>query len=115
MNNVSFKANVEGLPSDLKVVSMIFASKTKQDSRHTLIKREGKDELGRDVFELRKDDKKTAVYGTEFNPTNEVDAFKKLLKIFHMLKIYEAENFIRSSKISKERKVKEEQFNAEPD
>lgn len=115
MENVSFKARVEGLPSNLDVVTTAFAMKTRNDTKHTLVKKQGQDDMGRDVFELKKDGRKTAEYATEFNTTDESEALTKLTKIFGMLKIYEAQAFIRDSKIEKQRRIKEEQYHSEPE
>lgn len=115
MNTISFKARVEGLPSNLDVVANAFQMKTRNDTKHTLVKKQGQDDMGRDVFELKKGGRKTAEYATEFNIDDEIGALTKLTKIFSMLKIYEAQAFIRDSKIEKQRRIKEEQYHSEPE
>lgn len=115
MNNLSFKAGVEGLPSNLDMVANAFEMKTRNDTKHILIKKQGQDDMGRDIFELKKDGRKTAEYATEFNTDDELGALTKLTKIFNMLKIYEAQAFIRDSKIEKQRRIKEEQYHSEPE
>lgn len=103
MDNISFKANLSGINNSLLAES--FKNVTSRDLKHTL-KYLGKNpETQNDVFELLKDSKKTAEYESEFN-TFDYDniSLNSLIKVFNILKIKEAKEFVANS-IAEKQKV----------
>ncbi len=100
MNNVSFKANIEGINNAATI--HLFKSETKSDPKHTLTYH-GKDKnTGWDIFTLSKDGKITEKYAVIKNASKDGNfSIDTLLQIFNILKIKEALKKIEQSKESK--------------
>lgn len=94
-NNVSFKAQFEGMNSE--VIKVLFEHKTKADTRHKIVFVKGYDHYGDDKFELYKDGEKTAEYETEI--VNErLFSIQRLMGIYNILKIKEAQAKVKEIK-----------------
>lgn len=87
--NVSFKAKLEGLNSP--TVTKLFEIKTKKHENDTVVFTKGLEKYNSDSFALYKNDKKIAEYKTEFDVNESKISLDRLLSIFNILKMKEAQ------------------------
>lgn len=93
MNKLSFKATFEGM--DAPVTKTLFEHRTKNDKKHKIVYTDTGNNT--DKFELYNGDKKTAEYETELI-IPQLFSVERLLGIYNILKIKEAQNTINSFK-----------------
>ena len=91
MSEISFKASITNLKSDY--LKTMFESKTAAAAKHSVIYQKA-GEFMEDTFSLFKNGVQTAVHKTEFYDVDSKKSLDKLLSIFEILKIKEAENLI---------------------
>lgn len=106
MNNISFKAQLEGIDNWKKQLE--FETKTVSDRNKYKMRYLYKDpDTNWDIFELSDNNKKTVKYANIKNSKNNPDDYKieELLKIYNILKIKKALKVIEDSK--KEKKESE--------
>ena len=94
MNNLSFKAKLNGVNSD--VLKVIFEAKTKKDTKHEMLFVENPDKYGEDKFELYKNGEKTSEYYTDVN--QKLLSIDRLIGIFNILKVKEAQFMVEKHK-----------------
>ena len=98
--NISFRAQLDA-PNVSPVAKSIFEYRTKNDTKHKLVLREPS-EYGTDMrtFDLYTNGKKTASYNTEVISDGLI-SIQRLMGIFNILKIQEAQNKIKEMQLKK--------------
>ncbi len=97
MNNISFKAQLTGFNSEVK--KTIFESLTKKDTKHEMVLISNPDTTECDKFELYKNGKKTAEHYADID--QDKMPVEKILKIFNLLKIKEAQSIVEEKRRKK--------------
>lgn len=111
MNNLSFKAKLNGFP--LEVTAKQFEWRTENDNKHELrlLVKDSPEE--KDTFILSKNGKETITYQPDYQPANpRLYNVDHLLKIFKMMKVLEARDFVNKSLEAKKSKIKQTEFEA---
>lgn len=106
MNNLSFKAKLNGFP--LEVTAKQFEWRTENDNKHELrlLVKDSPEE--KDTFVLSKNGKETITYQPDYQPANpRLYNVDHLLKIFKMMKVLEARDFVNKSIEAKKSKIKQ--------